>query len=56
MCLICQKIFSNEAMEPSKLQDHFNEIHPDKKNKDVSYFQDMKKKNELNQPYQNFFH
>lgn len=47
MCLICQKTFSNEAMKPSRLQYHFNKIHPDKKDKDVTYFQDMKKKYEI---------
>ncbi|CAG9794244.1 unnamed protein product [Diatraea saccharalis] len=34
-------------MKPSRLQDHFNKIHPDKKDKDVTYYQDMKKKYEI---------
>ncbi|KAK5641074.1 hypothetical protein RI129_009621 [Pyrocoelia pectoralis] len=44
MCLICQKVFSNEAMKPSRLQEHLNKIHADKKDKDLSYFQGLEKK------------
>ncbi|GBP24961.1 Protein ZBED8 [Eumeta japonica] len=31
-------------MKPSRLQNHFNKIHPDKKDKNVAYFQDLEKK------------
>ncbi|GBP22268.1 SCAN domain-containing protein 3 [Eumeta japonica] len=31
-------------MKPSRLQDHFNKMHPDKKDKNVAYFQDLEKK------------
>lgn len=44
MCLLCQKTFSNEAMKPSRLQDHLNKKHADKKNKNVAFFQDLEKK------------
>ncbi|XP_053159163.1 LOW QUALITY PROTEIN: protein ZBED8 [Hemicordylus capensis] len=44
MCIICQKVFSNEAMKPSRLQEHLTKIHPDKKNKDLHYFQGLKEK------------
>ncbi|XP_035223782.1 protein FAM200B-like [Stegodyphus dumicola] len=44
MCFICHKTFSNEAMKPSRLQEHFNKIYPNKKDKDLTYFQDMRKK------------
>lgn len=44
MCLICQKVFSNEAMKPSRLQEHLNKTHPDRKDKDLSYFQGLEKK------------
>lgn len=44
MCLLCQKTFSNEAMKPSRLQDHLNKMHSDKKDKNVAYFQDLEKK------------
>lgn len=42
MCLICQKVLSNEAMKPSRLKDHLIKIHNDKKDCDVSYFQKLK--------------
>ncbi|KRZ00565.1 Zinc finger BED domain-containing protein 5 [Trichinella zimbabwensis] len=35
MCLLCQKFFSNDAMKPSKMKDHLERVHPDKKNKDI---------------------
>ncbi|XP_039309107.1 protein ZBED8-like [Solenopsis invicta] len=44
LCLLCQKTFSNEAMKPSRLQDHLNKMSSDKKDKDVTYFQDLEKK------------
>lgn len=44
MCLLCQKVFSNEAMKPSRLQEHLNKMHTDKKDKDLSYFQELQKK------------
>lgn len=43
MCLICRKVFSNEAMKPSRLQEHLHKMHPDKKNKDLFYFQELEK-------------
>lgn len=42
MCLICQKVFSNEYMKPSRLEDHLKKVHTDKKDKDLSYFQALK--------------
>ncbi|KYN29155.1 hypothetical protein ALC57_01414 [Trachymyrmex cornetzi] len=42
MCLICQKVFSNESMKPSRLEDHLKKVHTDKKDKDLSYFQMLK--------------
>lgn len=44
LCLLCLKTFSNEAMKPSRLQDHLNKMHPGKKDKNVAYFQDLEKK------------
>lgn len=49
LCILCLKSFSNEAMKPSRLQDHLNKMHPDKKDKNVAYFQDLEKKHN-NQP------
>jgi hypothetical protein len=42
MCLICQRGFPNEAMKPSRLEEHLTKIHPDRKNKNLSYFQMLK--------------
>jgi hypothetical protein len=42
MCLICQRVFSNEAMKPSRLEEHLTKIHPDRKDKNLSYFQMFK--------------
>jgi hypothetical protein len=40
MCLICQRVFS-KAMNPLQLE-HLTKIHPDRKYKNVSYFQMLK--------------
>lgn len=42
MCLICQRVFSNEAMKPSRLQEHLTKIHPDRKDRNLSYFEMLK--------------
>ncbi|XP_056647440.1 SCAN domain-containing protein 3-like [Diorhabda sublineata] len=42
LCLICNKVFSNDAMKPSKLEDHLRRCHPDKLDKDLKYFQTLK--------------
>ena len=42
MRLICQKVLSNEAMKPSRLENNLKKIHADKKDKDLSYFQSLK--------------
>ena len=44
VCLLCNTILSNEAMKPSKLQYRLKRCHPDKKNKDLKYFQTLKEK------------
>lgn len=44
MCLLCNKVLSNEAMKPSRLQDHLQKIHPDKQNKDLSFFTNIRDK------------
>lgn len=44
MCLISQKDFSNEAMKSSRLQEHLNKIHADKKDKHLFYFPRLAKK------------
>ena len=44
MCLLCGKLFSNEAMKPSRLLDHLEKKHADKKDKSVAFFHDLKDK------------
>ncbi|CAH1986432.1 unnamed protein product [Acanthoscelides obtectus] len=44
MCLLCNKVLGNDAMKPSKLQDHLRRCHPDKTEKDLKYFQTLKDK------------
>jgi len=44
MCLICRKVFSNEAMKPSRLQEHLTKVHANNKNMDLFYFQALEKK------------
>lgn len=42
LCLICNAVFSNEAMKPSRLKEHLNKKHMDKVGKDINYFQKLK--------------
>lgn len=44
MCLLCEQVFSNEAMKPSRLKEHLNKIHPDKADKERPFFQALKEK------------
>ena len=44
MCLICEHVFSNEAMKPSRLKEHFSIMHPHHSNKDIDYFEILKAK------------
>ena len=39
MCLLCNKVFSNEAMKPSRLSDHLTKFYPDKADKSATFFQ-----------------
>ncbi|XP_066938665.1 zinc finger BED domain-containing protein 5-like [Macrobrachium rosenbergii] len=47
MCLLCEKVFSNDAMKPSKMKDHLARVHPDKIGKDVDFFTALKDKLEI---------
>ena len=44
MCLLSGKSFSNKAMKPSRLSNHLEKKHADKKDKPVTFFQDLKEK------------
>ncbi|XP_025266439.1 SCAN domain-containing protein 3-like [Camponotus floridanus] len=46
ICLLCNKVLSNDSMKPSKLEDHLRRCHPDKIGKDLKYFQTLKAKYE----------
>ena len=38
MCLICEQVFSNEGMKPSRMIDHLKSRHSDKADKDALFF------------------
>ena len=42
MCLLCERVFSNEAMKPSILIDHLRNAHPDKTEKPLKFFQPLR--------------
>ena len=44
MCLICEHVFSNEAMKPSRLKEHFSIKHPDHSKKDIAFFENLQAK------------
>ena len=41
MCLLCNKVFSDEAMKPSRLSEHLTKIHPDKIGKSTAFFKSL---------------
>src|SRR6218665_3831916 len=42
LCLICERVFSNESMKTPRLREHITKIHPDRAAYDVSYFRALK--------------
>nr|XP_054592103.1 zinc finger BED domain-containing protein 5-like [Nothobranchius furzeri] len=44
MCLLCEQVFSNKAMKPSRLKEHLSKMHPDKASKELNYFQVIKER------------
>ena len=38
MCLICEQVFSNEGIKPSRMIDHLKSRHSDKADKDAQFF------------------
>ncbi|KAG8234802.1 hypothetical protein J437_LFUL006635 [Ladona fulva] len=42
MCLLCERVFSNKAMKPSRLIDHSRKAHPDKTEKTLTFFQSLR--------------
>ena len=43
-CLLCDHVFSNEAMKPSRLKEHFSTRNSDRANKDILFFEHLKDK------------
>ena len=60
MCLLCKKVFSNEAMKPSRLSEHLTKIHPDKAEEGASFFQtiwdNFKKRKTVDTMFSNLSH
>lgn len=46
ICLLCNKVLTNDSMKPSKLENHLRSCHPDKIGKDLKYFESLKEKYE----------
>ena len=42
-CLLCNQVFSNEGIKPSRMCGHLTKKHPDKKDKDLKYFRTLSK-------------
>ena len=55
MCLLCDHVFSNEAMKPSRLKEHFSTKHSDHVNKDIEFFQHLKDKAIKQKPVSDMF-
>jgi len=55
MCLLCEKTFSNDSMKPSKMKDHLEIIHCDKKSKELDYFKALKAKFQSQPHLETFF-
>ena len=55
MCLLCEKVFSNEAMKPSRLLEHLTKIHSDKVDKNIAYFQSLREKFQKRKTIGNMF-
>uniref|UniRef100_A0A5S6Q3M5 DUF4371 domain-containing protein n=1 Tax=Trichuris muris TaxID=70415 RepID=A0A5S6Q3M5_TRIMR len=44
MCVICERVLSNESMKPSRLKEHLAKVHPEKRGKDLAYFRELRDK------------
>ena len=44
MCLLCDRVFSNETMKPSRLRDRLLRVHPTDANRDIAYFKSLQEK------------
>ena len=41
--VLCNKVFNNDSMRPAKLKQHLQNVHPQSKDKDKSYFERQSK-------------
>ena len=55
MCLLYDHVFSNEAMKPSRLKEHFSTKHSDHINKDIAFFEYLKDKAIKQKPVSDMF-
>ena len=55
MCLLCEKVFSNEAIKPSRLFEHLTKMHSDKSDKNLAYFQLLREKFQKRKTIGNMF-
>ena len=55
LCLMCEKTLSNESMKPSRLLEHLNKKHKDRKDKDENYFISLKNDFKRRKPIASFF-
>lgn len=50
MCLLCEKTFGNDYMKPSKMKDHLDRVHSDKKKiKNLNFSKNLKKNSHVGQ-------
>ena len=42
-CVLCNKVLSNDSIRPAKLKQHLDNVHPQSKQKDKSYFERQSK-------------
>ena len=47
--LLCNKVFTNEAMKPCKLRDHLDKMHPNQADKDLIYIHSLQRETEKRQ-------
>ncbi|KFD53559.1 hypothetical protein M513_05475, partial [Trichuris suis] len=44
MCVLCERLLSNEAMKPSRLKEHLTKVHPERSRESVAYFRKLRDK------------
>ena len=44
ICQLSEKVFSNEDIKPSRFSEHLTIMHSDKVDKNLAYFQSLRKK------------